>query len=120
MLTNHVEPGYYEDGVFGIRIESPFFPHRLINLLFLLTPIIDIIMAKEVKTTHKFGEKPWLGFEHVTMTPLCQKLINPSLLSDAEKKWVNDYHTEIWEKTSKYFENDELTRNWLKRETQPI
>ncbi|KAG5286996.1 xaa-pro aminopeptidase [Histoplasma ohiense] len=95
------EPGYYEDGVFGIRIEN-------------------IIMAKEVKTTHKFGEKPWLGFEHVTMTPLCQKLINPSLLSDAEKKWVNDYHTEIWEKTSKYFENDELTRNWLKRETQPI
>ncbi|KAK2803391.1 hypothetical protein FQN50_007050 [Emmonsiellopsis sp. PD_5] len=95
------EPGFYEDGNFGIRIEN-------------------VIMAREVKTKYGFGEKPWLGFEHVTMTPLCQKLIVPSLLSDEEKKWVNDYHTEVWEKTSGFFEKDELTRNYLKRETRPI
>ncbi|EEH23295.2 hypothetical protein PABG_05506 [Paracoccidioides brasiliensis Pb03] len=95
------EPGYYEDGKFGIRIEN-------------------IIMAREVKTTFSFGERPWLGFEHVTMTPLCRKLIDPSLLNDAEKKWINEYHSEVWEKTSGYFAEDELTRNWLKRETQPI
>ena len=77
-------------------------------------------MAKEVETNHKFGDKPWLGFEHVTMAPLCQKLIDHSLLSPADKKWVNDYHAEVWEKTSGYFENDELTRNWLKRETAAI
>ncbi|PGH18257.1 hypothetical protein AJ79_00596 [Helicocarpus griseus UAMH5409] len=95
------EPGYYEDGSFGIRIEN-------------------VIVAREVETTYSFGEKPWLGFEHVTMTPLCQKLIDPGLLSAAEKKWVNDYHSEVWEKTSGFFEKDELTKNWLKRETQPI
>lgn len=77
-------------------------------------------MAREVETTHKFGEKTWLGFEHVTMVPLGRNLIEPSLLSDAELKWVNDYHMEIWEKTHHFFEKDELTLNWLKRETRPI
>ncbi|KAI9374271.1 hypothetical protein BJX61DRAFT_532557 [Aspergillus egyptiacus] len=88
------EPGFYEDGKFGIRIEN-------------------VIMVKEVQTTHKFGERPWLGFEHVTMCPIGLNLIEPSLLSDSEIKWVNDYHAEVWEKTHKFFENDELTRNWL-------
>jgi Xaa-Pro aminopeptidase len=77
-------------------------------------------MVREVQTTHKFGERPWLGFEHVTMCPIGQNLIEPSLLSDSEIKWLNDYHAEVWEKTHKYFENDEVTRKWLERETRPI
>lgn len=81
---------------------------------------LDIIIAKEVETTHKFGDKTWLGFEYATMTPLCQKLIEPSFLSEAEKKWINNYHAKVWENTSGYFEKDELTRAWLKRETQPL
>lgn len=81
---------------------------------------LDIIMAREVQTTHKFGDKPWLGFEHVTMAPIGQNLIEPSLLTDAELKWVNDYHAEVWEKTHKFFENDEYTRGWLQRETKSI
>ncbi|KAJ6164545.1 hypothetical protein N7470_003217 [Penicillium chermesinum] len=95
------EPGYYEDGKFGIRIEN-------------------VVMAREVNTPQKFGDKQWLGFEHVTMTPIGRNLIEPSLLSDAEIKWVNDYHAEIWDKTHHYFNNDELTQKWLERETKPI
>ncbi|KAL7656065.1 hypothetical protein ACMYSQ_005192 [Aspergillus niger] len=95
------EPGFYEDGKFGIRIEN-------------------VIMAREVQTTHKFGEKPWLGFEHVTMAPLGRNLINATLLSEDELKWVNEYHAEVWEKTHRFFENDDYTRSWLQRETQPI
>ncbi|KAJ6110299.1 hypothetical protein N7486_002534 [Penicillium sp. IBT 16267x] len=95
------EPGYYEDGKFGIRIEN-------------------IIMAREVNTPNKFGDKQWLGFEHVTMTPIGRNLIEPSLLSDSEIKWVNDYHAEVWDKTHHYFNSDELTRKWLERETKPI
>ncbi len=77
-------------------------------------------MAKEVSLPHKFGDKPWLGFEHVTMTPLCKKLIDVNLLTDGERKWIDEYHREIWEKTSGYFENDERTRKWLKRETDAL
>ncbi|KAL3452855.1 hypothetical protein BJX65DRAFT_292779 [Aspergillus insuetus] len=76
------EPGFYEDGKFGIRIEN-------------------VIMVREVQTTHKFGDRPWLGFEHVTLCPIGLNLIEPSLLSDHEIKWVNDYHAEVWEKTNK-------------------
>jgi Xaa-Pro aminopeptidase len=96
-----LEPGYYEDNNFGIRIEN-------------------IIMAKEVSTPYKFGDKPWLGFEHVTMTPLCKKLLDVELLTPDERKWIDEYHKEIWEKTSKYFESDERTKKWLARETEPL
>ncbi|KIX10556.1 uncharacterized protein Z518_01640 [Rhinocladiella mackenziei CBS 650.93] len=95
------EPGYYEDGNFGIRIEN-------------------VIMAREAKTTHKFGDKPWIGFEHVTMVPMCRKLIDPSMLDPKERDWLNAYHKEVWEKTSGFFTKDERTTRWLKRETAPI
>ncbi|KAF2128571.1 putative Xaa-Pro aminopeptidase P [Dothidotthia symphoricarpi CBS 119687] len=92
------EPGYYEDGKFGIRIEN-------------------MIMVREVETKHKFGDKPYLGFEHVTMTPHCRNLVDMSLLTEDEKSFINEYHQEVFEKTSKYFEGDNLTLEWLKRET---
>lgn len=95
------EPGYYEDGKFGIRIEN-------------------MIMAREAETTHKFGDKPWLGFEHVTMVPMCRKLIDPKLFDPEERDWLNDYHKEVFEKTSSYFKDDDLTMKWLKRETALI
>lgn len=29
--------------------------------------ILDIIMVEEAQTNHNFGERPYYGFEHVTM-----------------------------------------------------
>jgi Xaa-Pro aminopeptidase len=76
-------------------------------------------MVREVKTQHNFGDKPYLGFEHVTMTPMCRKLIDLALLTSEEREWLNDYHSEVLEKTKSYFKDDELTMAWLKRETAP-
>jgi len=76
-------------------------------------------MVKEVKTAHRFGDKPYLGFEHVTMVPMCRKLIEPTMLTPSEKAWLNDYHAEVLEKTMKYFERDSLSMAWLERETAP-
>ncbi|KAL6792483.1 X-prolyl aminopeptidase [Trichoderma sp. SZMC 28013] len=95
------EPGYYEDGRFGIRIEN-------------------IVMVKEVKTKYSFGDKPFLGFEHVTMVPYCRNLIDESLLTGAEKAWLNASNAEILEKTKGFFEGDALTTAWLTRETRHI
>lgn len=95
------EPGYYEDGAFGIRIEN-------------------IIMVREVETKHRFGDKPYLGFEHVTMVPYCRKLIDKKLLSSPEINWLNEYHTEIYAQTQSYFEAGSTALKWLERETQPI
>jgi Xaa-Pro aminopeptidase len=94
------EPGYYEDGKFGIRIEN-------------------MVVVKEVETKHKFGDKPYLGFEHVTLTPHCRKLVDVSLLTKDEIDFINAYHKEVFDKTSHFFENDSLTTAWLKRETAP-
>lgn len=95
------EPGYYEDDSFGIRIEN-------------------MIIVKAADTKYNFGDKGYLGFERVTMVPHCRKLIDLSLLTDSEKKYINEYHKEVFEKTSKFFENDTLTMEWLKRETAPL
>ena len=76
-------------------------------------------MVREVKTAHQFGEKPYLGFEHVTMVPMCRKLVDVSLLSSGEKQWLNDYHAEVLEKTGGFFKKEERTMKWLERETAP-
>lgn len=79
-----------------------------------------MIFAKEVETKHKFGDKPWLGFECVTMVPMCRKLIDPSLFTPEERKWLNDYHQEVWKTLHGYFKDDGRTTAWLKRETASI
>lgn len=96
-----IEPGYYEDGSYGIRIEN-------------------MVIVKEVETTHSFGDKPYLGFEHVTMVPYSRSLIDTSLLTEQEKAWLNNHHAEIVEKTKGLLKNDERALAWLAKETQPI
>ncbi|KAL5629384.1 hypothetical protein BROUX41_001991 [Berkeleyomyces rouxiae] len=95
------EPGYYEDGSFGIRIEN-------------------MIMVHEVKTRHSFGDKPYLGFEHITMVPYCRKLIDVGLLTESEKKWIDESHAGIYEKMKDGFKDDIITLDWLKKETAPL
>lgn len=48
------EPGYYEDGAFGIRIEN-------------LQVIVD------AKTANRFGGTTFLGFERLTLVPIQEK-----------------------------------------------
>lgn len=79
-----------------------------------------MIMAREAHTTHRFGDKPYLGFEHVTMVPMCRKLIDETLLTGKEKDWLNAYHQEVLEKTKEYFKGDERTMKWVERETRTI
>jgi Xaa-Pro aminopeptidase len=62
----------------------------------------------------------YYGFEHATMVPMCKKLTDESLLTPAEKKWLNDYHAEVLEKTKPFLEKDEAALKWLERETAPI
>jgi Xaa-Pro aminopeptidase len=95
------EPGYYEDGKFGIRIEN-------------------IIVVKETESKYTFGDKPYLGFEHVTMVPYCRNLINEQMLTEPEKGWLNAYNSKVLENTRGFFEGDALTMTWLERETRSI
>lgn len=41
------EPGYYEDGSFGIRLEN-------------------VLVVKQAQTEFRFGDRQYLCFEHIT------------------------------------------------------
>ena len=43
-----IEPGYYADGRFGIRIEN-------------------VVVVRDANTPNNFGDKGYLRFEHVTL-----------------------------------------------------
>lgn len=93
------EPGYYEDGAYGIRIENVMF----------------------VKSTgSEYNGKKFFEFETVTRVPYCHKLINRLLLTAHEIQLINNYHKVIWEEISPSFTKGSLEYNWLKRETSSI
>jgi Xaa-Pro aminopeptidase len=98
-VTN--EPGYYEDGEFGIRIEN-------------------VMIVKEAKTLFNFGGSKYLEFETVTMAPYQNKMIDVSILSASEISWVNRYHQEVFDKVSPLLQDDSLAREWLYNETRPL
>jgi len=60
-----LEPGYYEDGSFGIRIEN-------------------IIRTVPAKARFNFKDRGFLTFEDVTVVPLQTKMFVKSLLSPEE------------------------------------
>ena len=72
-MTTSNEPGYYEDGAFGIRIEN-------------------VCITTEAVTPNHFGGRTYVSFETVTVTPIQTKLVDLALLSDAELKWLNSYN----------------------------
>ncbi|KAK9805604.1 hypothetical protein WJX72_007339 [[Myrmecia] bisecta] len=92
------EPGYYEDGAFGIRVEN-------------------LLVVREAATEFQFGGK-YLAFERLTMCPLQRQMIALEVMSDREIQWVNDYHKEVWEKASPRMSGPEL--DWLKKHTAPL
>lgn len=99
MLTFYVEPGYYEDGNFGIRIEN-------------------VLVVKEVQAENNFGGKGYLGFEHITFAPIQTKLIDTTLLAPREIEWVNNYNQECLTKVGPFLQGKPL--EYLKRECAPL
>lgn len=97
VVTN--EPGYYEDGKYGIRIEN------------------DMLIEK---TNLKFGDKNFLKFKNLTLVPYCKKLINTKLLSSEEKKLINDYHKTIWDQIHVKLDPSSIEYAWLRKETNPL
>lgn len=64
-ISSHLEPGYYEDDKFGIRIE-------------------DIEVIVEANTPYNYKSKGFLTFQCVTLVPIQSSLLDVSLLTDAE------------------------------------
>jgi Xaa-Pro aminopeptidase len=63
-------------------------------------------------------ERKFMKFETVTWSPIDLNLVEPSLLTDAERKWLNDYHAKTREKLLPLVEAD--TKAWLENATRAI
>lgn len=95
------EPGYYEDGAFGIRIEN-------------LVAVVD------KNTAHQFNDTRYLGFECLTYVPLDTSMLLPELLEEHEVRWLDAYHAQVWEKLSPRMQQGSAERDWLWRKTRPL
>ncbi len=91
------EPGYYKAGGYGIRIEN-------------------LVAVKEAEI--EGADRRYLEFETLTLVPIDLACIEPALLSDAEKAWLNAYHARVREVIGPQV--DAPTRAWLETATRPL
>ena len=71
LFSYKIEPGYYKEGSFGIRIE---------NLIICVDKGND-----------------YLGFDNITLCPYDRNLIDLELLSPKDRKYIDDYHLKVRE-----------------------
>lgn len=73
MITS-IEPGFYEPGWGGIRLENLY---------------LTVQRKEDALGQH------WYGFESLTYIPFDKKLIDWSLLDSAQKEWLAQYYCDI-------------------------
>ena len=91
------EPGYYKTGAYGIRIEN-----------------LVAVKAAEIPG----ADRRYLEFETLTLAPIDLACVEPGLLTEAEKAWLNDYHRRVRETVGPHV--DMATRAWLAEATRAI
>mmetsp|Transcript_26123 Transcript_26123/g.85896 ORF Transcript_26123/g.85896 Transcript_26123/m.85896 type:complete len:212 (+) Transcript_26123:1545-2180(+) len=103
-MTTSIEPGYYEEGNYGIRLEN-------------------IMLVEKKNGQHKLGSNvDILHFVPLTLIPFQRKLIVADMLSSQEKEYLNSYHKTVWDSVSPFLqkEEDKIALEWLKENTRPL
>ena len=90
------EPGYYEDGQFGIRHESL------------------LLCVKGEKTEYR----QFMEFEEVTLAPFDLEGIVPEQMQPDEIAYLNQYHRKVFEQVGPHLNDAE--RAWLREATKEI
>jgi len=101
------EPGYYEDGAFGIRIEN-------------LLEIQDCYPDRKETKVQTSTEKKFLKFRKLTLIPIQQNLIDVKMLTKKELDWLDAYHKLVFEKISPLLETESLAMKWLEKSCKEI
>ncbi|TFK53753.1 Creatinase/aminopeptidase [Heliocybe sulcata] len=98
VITN--EPGYYNAGKWGIRIESA-------------------LVVKRVTTKREFNGDIWLGFDRLTCVPIQTKMVKESMLTKEEKTWLKEHNRRCYQRLEPYLKDtDGRALKWLKRESE--
>lgn len=90
------EPGIYIAGSHGIRLEN------------------ELLVVRDIQ--NEYGD--FMKFEIMTHIPFDLDAIEPSIMSDEDKKRLNDYHKSVYELLAPHLDEDE--RVWLEKYTRTI
>jgi Xaa-Pro aminopeptidase len=93
-----IEPGYYREGAFGIRLEN-----------------LAVVRPPQPVAG---GDRDMLGFEVLTLAPIDRRLIEAAQLEPAERAWLDAYHARVAETLAPLVEPE--TARWLRAACQPI
>lgn len=93
MITS-IEPGYYKENAYGIRIEN--------------------LVYSKVSAEYE----NYLEFEPLTLVPIDKRLIDVYLLDSGERDWLNNYHRKVYESLAACV-NDNV-KKWLKASCSPL
>ena len=91
------EPGYYRTGEYGIRIEN-------------------LVLVRKAELPN--AERPVLEFETLTMAPIDRRLIDVTMLTHAERFWIDAYHARVYESLCDSLDAQE--RDWLSQAVAPL
>lgn len=90
------EPGIYIEGSHGIRLEN------------------ELLVCKGER--NEYGQ--FMYFEPITYIPMDLDAVNPDIMSEEEKRMLNEYHRTVYEKISPYLDEEE--QGWLRQYTRDI
>lgn len=95
MITTD-EPGFYQEGAYGIRIEN------------------ELLCVEGPET--EYGQ--FYQFQNLTYAPIDLEAVLPEKMTSQEREWLNQYHRQVYDTISPYLEEKE--KEWLKYETRAI
>jgi Xaa-Pro aminopeptidase len=101
MITS-IEPGYYEPGWGGIRLENLYVVREL--------PREQPETAEDKSDSPK---TPWYCFESLTYIPFDKQLIDLNRMDSRQRQWLECYYQAILDKLSPRLNPEEV--NWLKQ-----
>ena len=85
LLSN--EPGFYKEGAYGIRIEN-------------------VLLVSEPQTISGGAGRPMMSFETLTLCPIDRRLIDVTLLTVEERKWLDEYHARVHDVLTELVDDD--------------
>lgn len=94
VLTN--EPGIYFEGSHGVRLEN------------------ELLVCNGEK--NEYGQ--FMYMEDITYVPFDLDAIEPSVMSEEDRRLLNQYHAIVFEKMAPHLDEEE--REWLKKYTREI
>lgn len=113
------EPGFYEDGSSGIRIEN------LLEITYVKDEHNDaydrgLKEGDEGYPVLEPGQKKFLYMKKLTMIPIQKNLIVMSLMIKEELDWLDAYHEEIYSKISPLMDKESEGFRWLTKACEKI